>query len=161
MYFWHISSCFYSNFDRESSLDAELNSASNEYALGILLTDPATPKTRNTWKNMMMMHTFDGPRYPKNKKYLKKRDDDPATPKTRNTWKNMMMMSSSRFFRYFLFLGSGVHQKYAKKGTCWMQNLIPHPTSSPDQNLSKNTGRYVENTNKKVVFLWYLSTNLY
>ena len=33
-------------------------------------------------------HTFDGPCYPKNNKYLKKRDDDiinPATPKTRNT----------------------------------------------------------------------------
>ena len=50
------------------------------------------------------LHTFDRPRYPKNKKYLKKRDDDtneyphcilltdPATPKTRNTWKNVMMM---------------------------------------------------------------------
>ena len=34
----------------------------------------------------------------------------------------------------------------------WMWNLIPHPTSSPDLNLSKNTGRYVEHTNKKVVF---------
>ena len=34
-------------------------------------------------------HTFDGPRYPKNKKYLK----------------NGMMMSSFHFFRYFLFLG--------------------------------------------------------
>ena len=31
----------------------------------------------------------------------------------------------------------------------WMQNLISHPTSSLDQNLSKNTGRYVENTKKK------------
>ena len=48
LYFRHISPCFYSNFDRESSLDAELNYASNEYPLGILLTDPATPKTRNT-----------------------------------------------------------------------------------------------------------------
>ena len=28
LYFWHISPCFYSNFDRESSLDAELNSTS-------------------------------------------------------------------------------------------------------------------------------------
>ena len=28
-YFRHISLCFYSNFDRESSLDAELNSTSN------------------------------------------------------------------------------------------------------------------------------------
>ena len=37
---------FYSNFNRESSLDAELNSTSNEYPLGILLMDPTTPKTR-------------------------------------------------------------------------------------------------------------------
>ena len=37
------------------------------------------------------LHTFDGPHYPKSKKYLK------------NVM--MMMMSSSRFFRYFLFLG--------------------------------------------------------
>ena len=34
----------------------------------------------------------------------------------------------------------------------WMQNLILHPGSSPARNLSKNTRRYVENTNKKVVF---------
>ena len=49
------------------------------------------------------LHTFDGPCYPKNKKFLKKRGDD----------------------------------------------LIPHPKSSPDWNLSKNIGRYVENTNRK------------
>ena len=34
-----------------------------------------------------------------------------------------------------------------------MQNQIPHPTISPDRNLSKNTMRYVENTNKKRSFL--------
>ena len=34
----------------------------------------------------------------------------------------------------------------------WMWNLIPHPMSSPDQNLSKKTGRYVENINKKSSF---------
>ena len=55
LYFRHISPCFYSNFDRESLIDVELNSTSNEYPLGILLTDPATPK---------------------NKKYLKKCVDD-------------------------------------------------------------------------------------
>ena len=48
LYFRHISPCFYSNFHRDISLDAELNCTSNEYPLGILLTDPATPKTRNT-----------------------------------------------------------------------------------------------------------------
>ena len=49
-YFQHISLCFYSNFRWESSLDA----ASNEYPHCILLMDPATPKIRNTWKNVMM-----------------------------------------------------------------------------------------------------------
>ena len=49
-YFRHISLCFYSNFKRESSLDAEFNSACSEYPHCILLMDPATPKTRNTWK---------------------------------------------------------------------------------------------------------------
>ena len=33
-----------------------------------------------------------------------------------------------------------------------MQNQITHPMSSPDRNLSKNTGRYVENTNTKSSF---------
>ena len=47
-YFQHISLCFYSNFDWESLLDAELNSRSNEYPLSILLADPSTQKTRNT-----------------------------------------------------------------------------------------------------------------
>ena len=37
------------------SLDVESNSTSNQYPLDILLIDPTTPKTRNTWKNMMMM----------------------------------------------------------------------------------------------------------
>ena len=56
LYFQHISLCFYSNFDWESLLDAELNSTSNEYPLGILLD------------------------YPKNKKYLKKWNDDLIIP---------------------------------------------------------------------------------
>ena len=55
-YFRHISLCFYSNFDRESLLDAELDSASNMYPPGILLTGPATPKTRNTWKTWWWCH---------------------------------------------------------------------------------------------------------
>ena len=53
-YFQHISLCFYSNFDRESSLDAEVDYTSNVYPRCILLMDPATPKTRNTWKNVIM-----------------------------------------------------------------------------------------------------------
>ena len=60
------------------------------------------------------------------------------------------------FFRYFLFLGKRGPSKVCRVGTHWMRNLIPHPTSSPDQNLSKNTGRYVKNTNKKWFFLFFL-----
>ena len=41
---------FYSNFNREHSLDGEFNSTSNEYSLGILLVDLAPWKIRNTWK---------------------------------------------------------------------------------------------------------------
>ena len=51
--FRHISLCFYSNFDRERFLDAELNSTYNEYPY-ILLTHPATPKTWNNWKKVRM-----------------------------------------------------------------------------------------------------------
>ena len=134
------------------------------------------PKKRNTWKNVMMMssscflgiscfwgrrvrqnyvvwelvwfgiklciqrlptrHTFDIPHYPKNKKYLK----------------NMMMMSSSRFSGISCFWGSGVHEKYAVWVLVGCGIKIPHPTSSPDRNFSKNTMRYVENTNKKSSF---------
>ena len=44
-------------------------------------------------------HTFDGPLYPKNKKYMKKRDDDIIIT----------------FFQVFLvFWGRGVRQKYAE-----------------------------------------------
>ena len=64
------------------------------------------------------------------------------------------MMSSSRFSRYLLFFGQWVPSKVCQVGTRWMRNLIPHPTSSLDRNLSKLTGRYVKNTNKKVVFFF-------
>ena len=40
-----------------------------------------------------------------------------------------------------------------------MRNLNSHPTSAPTRNLSKNTWRYVANTNKKLVFL-FLSPKL-
>ena len=74
------------------------------------------------------VHTFDRSLYPEKNKYLKKHDDD------------VIIM----FFRYF--------SKVNSVSTRWMQNLILHPMSSPDQNLSKNMWRYVKNTNKKVVF---------
>ena len=113
----YLSLCFYSNFDRESSLDAKFDSASNEYPHCILLMEPATLKTRNTWKNVMTM-------------------------------------SSSCFFKYFLFLGYRGPSKVCSVGTRWMRNQISHPTSSLDRNLSKNTGRYVENTNTKSSFFF-------
>ena len=50
------------------------------------------------------------------------------------------------------FWGSGVRQKVCRVGTRWMRNLILHPTSSLDRNLSKNKGRYVKNTNQKSSF---------
>ena len=78
-------------------------------------------------------HTCDGPRYPKNKKYLKKRNDDVIIT----------------FFQVFLVFGVAGPSKVCRVGTCWMWNLILHPTRSLDQNLSKNMGRHVENTNKK------------
>ena len=81
-------------------------------------------------------HNFDRPYYPKSKKYLKKCDDDIIIT----------------FFRYFLFLQYRGPPKVCWVGTRWMPNLISHPTSSPDRNLSKNTGRYVENTNTKSSF---------
>ena len=52
-YFQHISVCFYSNFNRESLLDAESKSASNEYPLGILLMPPY-PQNKKYLKNVMM-----------------------------------------------------------------------------------------------------------
>ena len=58
------------------------------------------------------------------------------------------------FFMNFLVLGKQGASKVCQVGTHWMLNLILHPTSSPDRNLSKNAGRYVENTKKKVVFFF-------
>ena len=43
----------------------------------------------------------------------------------------------------------------------WIQNLIPHPTISPNRNLSKNTGIYVENSNKKSSFFYDTYPQIY
>ena len=61
---------------------------------------------------------------------------------------------SSRFFRYFLFWGQQSLSKVCSVGTRWMHNQISYPMSSPDQNLSKTTMRYVENTNTKSSFFF-------
>ena len=46
---------FLLKFRSGDSLDAEFDSASNEHPHCILLTGLATPKARNTWKNVRMM----------------------------------------------------------------------------------------------------------
>ena len=78
------------------------------------------------------------PCYPQNKKYLKKCDDDVIIT----------------FFQVFIVFGVAGSIKSMQCGTRWMRNQILHPTSSLDRNLSKNTMRYVENTNTKVVFFF-------
>ena len=87
------------------------------------------------------LHTFDRAHYPKNKKYLKKCGDDVIIT----------------FFQVFLVFGVARSIKSMPKGTRWMSNLILHPMSSPDRNLSKTTGIYVKTTNKKVVFFFFSS----
>ena len=46
--------CFYSNYDQESSLDVNLNFASNQYPLDILLMGTATPKTKDPKETSFM-----------------------------------------------------------------------------------------------------------
>ena len=83
------------------------------------------------------LHTFDGPRYPKNKKYLKKRDDDIIIT----------------FFQVFLVFGVAGSVKSMQCGySLDAESNSASNDLSPDQNLSKNTGRYVENTNTKSSF---------
>ena len=84
------------------------------------------------------MHTFDGPRYPKNKKYLKKCDDDIIVT----------------FFQVFLVFGVEGSTKSMPSGYSLDAELIPHPTSLIPIEICKTTGRYVENTNKKVDFFF-------
>ena len=56
------------------------------------------------------------------------------------------------FFRYFLFLGQRGLSKVCSVGTRWMRNLHAHPMSAHTRNSSKKRGRYVENSNKKIIF---------
>ena len=137
-YFRHISLCFYSNFDRESSLDAEFDSASNEYPHYILLMDTATPKTINTWKMWWwcQYHIFLG---------------------ISCFWGSGVRQK----YAVWVLVGCGIHhhhifQVFLIFGVAGsIKSMLcgySHPTSSPNQNLSKNTMRYVKNTNKKSSF---------
>ena len=88
-------------------------------------------------------HTFNGPLYPKNKKYLKKHDDDFIIT----------------FFQVFLVFGVAGS---IKSNAEWvLVGCGIYPSSSPDWNLIKDTTRYVENTNKKVVFFFASKINKY
>ena len=83
------------------------------------------------------LHTFDGPRYPKNKKYLKKRDDDIIIT----------------FFQVFLVFGVAGSIKSMQCGYSLDAESNSASNELSRSNLSKNTRRYVENTNKKSSFL--------
>ena len=124
LYFQHISLCVYSNFEGEGSLNVELNFASNEYPYCILLTDPTTPKTRNTWKmwSWCHHHIFSG---------------------------------------ISCFWGSGVRQKYVM-WVCVGCGIKFHiQWALPIEIWVKMRGDMSKIQTKKVVFLWYLSPNLY
>ena len=91
---------------------------------------------RNLIPHPTSTHTAYFWRTPLPQKQEKKRDDDIIIT----------------FFQVFLVFGVARPSKVCQVGTRWMWNLIPHSTSSPDRNLSKNTGIYVENTDKKSSF---------
>ena len=99
-------------------MDAEFNSASNEYPHCILLTDLATPKTRKD-KNIIIM-----------------------------------------FFQVFLVFGVAGSVKSMQCG--YSLDVEQNSASNELSCLKfeyKNTGRYVENTNKKIVFFYYKYVN--
>ena len=63
-----------------------------------------------------------------------------------------MMTSSSHFLGFYYFWGSGVRQKYAVQVLVGCGIKFRVQRSLPLKILSKNTRRYVENTNKKSSF---------
>ena len=65
-----------------------------------------------------------------------------------------LSLKKTTFFVRIFDISPCVFTQISIGRACWMRNQIPHPTSSPDRKLSKNTGRYVENTNKKVIFFF-------
>ena len=61
-------------------------------------------------------------------------------------------MKKTTFCVHIFNISPCVFTQISSRRARWMKNLIPHPTSSPTQNLSKNTWRYVENANTKNSF---------
>ena len=82
------------------------------------------------------LHTFDGPLYPKNKKYLEKCDDD---------------VIITFFSGISCFWLSGVRQKYGMWVLVGCKIKFCIQRALPIEIWVKK-GRYVENANKKVVF---------
>ena len=85
------------------------------------------------------LHTFDGPH----------------CPKIRNNWKTCWWYHH-HVFHVFLVFGQRGPSKVCNVDTHWMRSLILHPMSPPTWNLRKNIVGYVENKNKKIVFLWQI-----
>ena len=69
-----------------------------------------------------MFHTFKGPRYTKNEKYMKKRD-------------------SNNVFHVFLIFCVVESTKVCNMGTPWMRINILHPMSVSSRNFSKPIGK--------------------
>ena len=63
------------------------------------------------------------------------------------------IIKKTTFCVHIFDISQFVFTQISIKRARWMQNLILHPVSSPDLNLSKNMGRYVENTKKVVFFM--------
>ena len=84
------------------------------------------------------LHTFDRPRYPKNKKYLKIRDDD------------IIIM----FFQVFLVFGVGVHQKYVLWVLIGCEIKFRIQWGLPPEIWVKTDGDMSKIRTKKVVFFY-------
>ena len=65
------------------------------------------------------------------------------------------------FFQVFLVFGVAGFTKSMLSGYSLDVDLILPPMSSPYQNLSKNTRRYVKNTNKKCKFFYDTYPQIY
>ena len=72
-----------------------------------------------------------------------------------------MYHKKNYFFVCIFDISPCVFTQISIRRACWMRNLIMHPTISLDQNLSKNMGRYVENTNKLSSFFYDTYPQIY
>ena len=75
-----------------------------------------------------------------------------ALPQKQEIPEKMWWWCHHHIFQVFLVFGVEGSIKSMQCGYSLDAESNSHPTSSPDRNLSKNTGRYVENTNTKSSF---------